>query len=466
MMLHRTSLFAFTLLALASSAATAQEKEGKEAADADPSYCVQCHGEEELWGGETRRFFVAAKHFREDLHWQKGLRCHDCHGGDPKTSDFAKAHSVDSGFRSIKKPVDVAGFCGHCHSNNQYMRQFHPSPRTDQEAKYWTSGHGVRLKETGDAPVATCVSCHSAPHGSGDKLDVPGILAVNNLKAPVYPTNVAKTCAVCHSDAKRMEGLSYHGRPIGHDQYEKWQRSVHAKALLEKGDLSAPTCNDCHGNHGAVPPEVDSVANACGACHTKVGKLFAETRMKHRFEEVGLPGCATCHGNHEIHTPTDEMLGVTETAVCSRCHSGGAEGGKFGATLAGADAARAMRAGLAKLKEEVERAKANLAHAQRLGMEVSGPQFDLRKAEDALTNARSLIHTFSPDPVEKALQEGLEVTAVVHQRAKAALDEYTFRRWWLAGSLVPITLVIVVLVLYIRSRPPVLVPAGESHDSA
>ena len=63
---------------------------------------------------------------------------------------------------------------------------------------------------------------------------------------------------------------------------EQWRQSVHGQALLEKGDLTAPACNDCHGNHGAMPPGVDSVANACGTCHGKIANLFAETRMKHQ----------------------------------------------------------------------------------------------------------------------------------------------------------------------------------------
>ena len=42
-----------------------------------------------------------------------------------------------------------------------------PSPRTDQLAEYWTSGHGKALKATGDPKVATCISCHGKPHGSG-----------------------------------------------------------------------------------------------------------------------------------------------------------------------------------------------------------------------------------------------------------------------------------------------------------
>ena len=81
-------------------------------------------------------------------------------------------------------------------------------------------------------------------------------------------------------------------------------------AILEKGDLSAATCNNCHGNHGAVPPEVGSVANACGTCHGKIAGLFADTSMKHRFEEEKLPGCATCHSNHKIQLPSDKMVGM------------------------------------------------------------------------------------------------------------------------------------------------------------
>ena len=118
---------------------------------------------------------------------------------------------------------------------------------------------------------------------------------MDDLKSPVYPTHVATDLRRLPCRSQKMAGREYHGRPLGHSQYELWSKSVHAKALLKDGDLSAPTCNDCHGNHGAVPPQVKSVANACGMCHGKVADLFAKTRMKHRFEEAGLPGCATCH---------------------------------------------------------------------------------------------------------------------------------------------------------------------------
>ena len=393
--------------------------ESKAVADEENS-CIQCHAA--LTEKDQQRFFVTAKDFAADVHWQKGMRCQDCHGGDPTVFEI-KSHQAKEDFRVVKSPADVPEFCGTCHANIEYMRHYQPSPRTDQLSEYWTSGHGQRLKASGDPKVATCISCHDKPHGTAADRGKHGILAVADPAAPVYPTHVAKTCSKCHSDKEYMTGRLYHGKPLPCDQYAKWRMSVHAQALLEKGDLSAATCNNCHGNHGAVPPQVGSVANACGVCHGKIGKLFADTRMKHRFVEVGLPGCATCHGSHEIKKPSDAMLGMASDSVCSRCH----DKGKFGATLAGAQAAKSLRDNLKRLTTGIATAEGTLTHAERLGMEVSQPRFELRKAADALTNARSLIHTFQVKPVAKAVADGEAVVADVQAKADHALAEHTSR---------------------------------------
>ena len=220
---------------------------------------------------------------------------------------------------------------------------------------------------------------------------------------------------------------------------------------MDKGDFSAPACNNCHGNHGAAPPQVDSVANACGTCHGKIASLFAQTKMRHAFEKVGLPGCATCHSNHDIHQPTDQFLGMQEGSFCVRCHEQGNL--KHGATIAGTEAAKKLHDGLAGLKSGIEKAESTLDHADELGMEVSKPKFDLRKAADALTNARTMIHSFNVETVDKALSDGDKVVGEVQAKADGALIEYRDRRIWLAGSLVPILIVIGLLLLYIRSMP-------------
>jgi predicted CXXCH cytochrome family protein len=423
--------------------------DGSAPAESAENKCMLCHGNKEVWEGEQLRLCITEADLAKDIHWQRGLRCQDCHGGNSKSEELRSAHAEEDGFHTVKSPADVPKFCGDCHANIEYMRRYRPSPRTDQLAEYWTSGHGQRLKESGDPEVATCISCHDKPHGSAEEKSVHGIRPVTELESLVYPTRVAKTCAKCHSDEKLMQGRLYHGKPLTCDEYAKWRQSVHGRAMMDKGELSAPTCNNCHGNHGAVPPQVNSVANACGMCHAKVAKLFESTLMKHRFEEVGLPGCATCHGNHDITHPTDEMLGMGGAAVCVRCH----QSGKYGATLAGAETAKVIGDDLDNLKRGIGRAEETLSKAERLGMEVSQPRFELRGAVDALTNARSLIHTFQPKPVETAVAGGAKIVAEVQKKADHALEEHTARRIWLAATLAPILLVIGLLLLYIRSLP-------------
>ena len=434
--------------------------------------CVSCHSNADQWDKDDRRYQIsrakdkdrkpakltdeqwmaqlAEDMLAKDIHWQKGIRCVDCHGGDP-TNDDSKtvAHSEAGGFRPLKDPAAVPELCGKCHSDINYMKRYQASPRTDQLAEYWTSGHGRALKAKGDKAVATCTSCHGKPHGTVLEPDGHGIRRVSDLESPVYRTQLAKTCAKCHSDAKRMAGREYHGKPLRHDQLEQWEKSVHAELLLKKGDLSAPTCNNCHGNHGALPPQVDSIANVCGTCHGRVVKFFADTKMKHSFEKAGLPGCATCHGNHLIVRPTDEMLGMGDGAFCIQCH----KNGEHGATVAGADTAKKMRQGLDELRALIGSADETLDTAGRLGMEVSKPRFELRKATDALKNARVQIHSFAVAPTEKLLAEGRDVAAAVRDRGEGLLAEHHARRVWLAASLVPIVVVVVLLLLYIRSMP-------------
>ncbi len=429
-----------TVAQVESENTTEAEQKIAEATSRKDSSCMKCHGEADLWEGDRLRYFITENHLAKDLHWKKGIQCDDCHGGNPESMNFREAHSAEAGYRVISTPQDIPQFCGHCHSNVEYMSRYSPSPKTNQESDFWTGGHGRRLKENPEAGVANCVSCHGFH----------GILPIDDQTSPTYPKNVAKTCATCHSDAEKMAGIDYHGRPIGHDQYELWSTSVHASLLMEKGDLSAPTCNDCHGNHGAVAPDVNSVASACATCHVKIGELFNSASMKHRFEQASLPGCATCHGKHDIHQPTDDLLGLDMGAVCASCHLDG----KFGATLAGSMEAKMMGERLKELKERIASSEAKVEHAEQLGMEVRRAKFRLHDAHTALNNARVAIHSFAQEPMKETIEKGLSVTQEVDEQAEAALREHTFRRIWLALFLVPIAMAVVLLILFIQTQPP------------
>jgi hypothetical protein len=281
------------------------------------------------------------------VHAEAGLSCHDCHGGDP---DPAHAGDMDAAMnpRFAARPYigvpargQIPAFCARCHSDPTFMKRFKPDIRVDQEREYWTSQHGKALKD-GNTRVATCIDCHG----------VHGILNVSDPHSSVYPTRVAETCRGCHADAEHMRGSTLpDGRPLPVDQYAQWSQSVHAKALLEKEDLSAPTCNDCHGNHGATPPGLDSIAFVCGQCHGREAELFRASAKHAGYEEHNhmladadtktcaschsapapqaavtgvhsLSECVSCHGNHGVVRPTMAMLAPLPETPCAFCHEG------------------------------------------------------------------------------------------------------------------------------------------------
>jgi hypothetical protein len=371
------------------------------------------------------RLAKPAKAFAEDIHAVKGFGCVVCHGGDPKQTGM---EAMDPAKGYIGKPdrLQIAQVCGRCHADARFMKRFNPSLRIDQVAEYATSVHGRRLKELGDPKVATCASCHPAH----------AIRPPSDPKSSVHPLRVVETCGQCHADPKYME--SYRIRT---DQVQRYRTSVHWKTMTEKGDLSAPTCNDCHGNHGAAPPGVSWVGNVCGQCHTVMAELFAKSIHAKVFAQMGAPGCATCHENHGIQAASDELLGLGPGSACVACHAAGDKGGK---------AAVDARGLIDSLRGETDRARAILLRAEHAGMEVSQAQFDLNGTRDALVKAQAAVHAFTVEAVRKEAEPGLAVSAKAYARGVRALDELQFRRKGLAVSVLIILAVIGGLVVKIR----------------
>ena len=381
--------------------------------------CLDCHS------ALPDPLGVSQDKFSHDIHAQKGLTCASCHGGDPTSDDADKAMSRTAGWKGKIDRKQVPQLCGGCHSDPAYMRQFNPSLRTDQLSQYKTSVHGKRLT-AGDTKVAVCTDCHSV-----HDIRVPGDLA-----ATVNPVNVANTCAHCHADSSYMSAYK-----IPTNQFADYSKSVHHEALVVRGDLSAPTCTTCHGNHGATPPGVASVANVCSTCHVFQAQLFDSSPHKDAFAAAGLPGCVTCHSNHAILHPTDELLGTGDKAICTQCHTQGD---------AGYAAAAKMKEQLAHLGTSISSAEQILGTAEQSGMEVSQAKLDLAQARDALTKARVTIHSFNVAHVESDVNPGLTVAAKDYQAGQQALVERNYRRVGLAISLVAIALVLLGLRLYIK----------------
>jgi nitrate/TMAO reductase-like tetraheme cytochrome c subunit len=389
-------------------------------AQAQEESCATCHaalGVEHLTN--------PVELYKADIHAAKGFGCVACHGGDG-TKMGMDAMDRAKGYVGKPAPAQVIEVCVRCHSDARFMRQYNPSLRVDQVQEYYTSVHGRRLKELKDVKVANCASCHK-PHS---------IRPPSDARSSVHPLHVAETCGSCHANAEYMKPYK-----IPTDQLDKYKKSVHWNMMANKGDLSAPTCNDCHGNHGAAPPGISWVGNVCGQCHAVNGELFSKSRHAQVFVQMGTPGCATCHSNHEILATSDAMLGVGDKAICGNCHTPQDNGGKTAA---------AMRQSIEKLNTDYEQAHAILSKAEHAGMEVSQPLFELNGAKTALVKARAAIHGFDFKGVDAEIKPGLEVSEKARARGIRALDELQFRRKGLAVSALIILALVIGLVLKIR----------------
>jgi hypothetical protein len=225
------------------------------------------------------------------------------------------------------------------------------------------------------------------------------------------------------------------------DQVDKYKQSVHWKMMTTKGDLSAPTCNDCHGNHGASPPGVSSVVNVCGQCHAVNAELFNKSAHSKIFAQMGIPGCASCHSNHAIVETSDAMLSAGDKSACAACHPAGSSG----ATLAAG-----MLAAINQLKNGYDQAHTLLGTAERAGMEVSQLSFELNEAKTALIKARAAIHSFDQGRLNEEVGPGLKVVEKAHSRGVKALEELQYRRKGLVVSALIIFALVVGLILKIR----------------
>lgn len=390
--------------------------------------CVDCH--KDLEG------ILAAPvtQMENDIHFKRGIMCVDCHGGDSRIDpqgDQDIAMDPQKGYTGAIPRTEVPQFCDSCHGNAEYMRSFNPNLRVDQYQRYKTSIHGQRLEEGGDEKVAVCTDCHA----------IHEMRSVNVPLSKVYPLHVSETCGNCHSDPEYMQPYN-----ISTDQVELYKTSVHYEFLSEKGDMSAPTCNDCHGNHGAVPPGVESIHFVCGFCHASAKDLFSQSAHFQAFKDMDLPECATCHLNHDI-IHTGEFMLNTNDGICWMCHDTDSDEGITTITITSE---------IEVLKQLSAQADSLITLAEVKGMEVSEYKFKLIDLTSNITRARNLVHTLSDSMVREETQSGKELAETIIKGGINAMAEISRRRTGLFIFLLFILFTMFALYLKIRKLPNTL----------
>jgi hypothetical protein len=135
------------------------------------------------------------------------------------------------------------------------------------------------------------------------------------------------------------------------------------------------------------------------------------------------------------------MIGTFQGSLCVNCHTTGDKG---------LVAAGQMRSRIDELLASIDKSTEILNRAERAGMEVSRPKFEMKEATDALTHVRVLIHSLSAAEVDKVAAPGLAASARGYQAGLSALAERSVRRKGLAVSLVFI--LFLALLVYLKVR--------------
>lgn len=361
--------------------------------------CVDCHQAQ-----SNRSLSRQVGAMAQDAHGRAGMSCDSCHGGDKTTGMEDPYESMDpkKGYIGIPKRSQVAAMCGKCHGDPLLMRNFAPMLPTDQVAKLATSRHGQAAARD-QKGAASCSSCHRA-HGVHAALDP---------RSSVHASNVPTMCGRCHADPRLMEPAQL---PV--DVVKTYTQSVHWRAVVERGDRSAPVCHDCHGNHAAGTPQPAAIARVCGRCHTAEHDTFG--RGKHA-PLAGFRGCVECHSNHGIRRATDELL--APGGVCHRCHD---KPGKA------QDEARELYGVYRGLVAEMADLEAGMAPVAAAGISTAGCDAELRYARDKLLEGKRLVHSDAVDDIKA--RAGMGRAAVF--RGRVVLERLQDQlRWRRRGAL-------------------------------
>jgi hypothetical protein len=316
------------------------------------------------------------------------------------------------------------------------MHEFNPSLPTDQLAKFKDSPHGRTLLDKHDDRAPSCVSCHG----------VHGIRPAKDPQSKVYAQRVPETCGACHADAKTMAGFTRaDGSPLPTTQLAEYRDSVHGRALLVRGDLGAPACNTCHGNHAASPPGVAQVSRSCSLCHSANASLFDGSKHKHAFDQHNWPECGECHNNHAIAKTHDSMLGTGPGQSCGDCHHQYAKNNPdcirtadyFHDTITQLDQARTKFIAVSE------------KFAAR-GVDVEPIDNQLTELGDALKKSRTYVHSFSRNTFQQAAAPGEEAVKRADVLVNKASEEFKYRQIGLAVSIGFIGLLMLAIYLKLK----------------
>jgi cytochrome b subunit of formate dehydrogenase len=270
--------------------------------------------------------------------------CQSCHDGKKGKLEMQGAKGEARELHAIStdkygKSVHATMQCVACHTDI-----------TDAKAPH---------QKTGQAKKADCVQCHEQLWENAKKDNLTkekarlGVV-VQNIEAykksfHARPnkddkTRVYATCNDCHDvhsfdvapagttrrAEARMDIPKACGAACHEDQLEEYTNSVHGKQLLEKQNVKAAVCSDCHTTHAvantSATPTKLAITASCGNCHQENYESYKETYhgkiMTLGYANTGK--CFDCHGSHGIapvDDPESKVHMENRLKTCRQCHN-------------------------------------------------------------------------------------------------------------------------------------------------
>lgn len=265
-----------------------------------PASCTSCH--DQL--GKSHAFHPRLGN--KEIPAGKDTACSHCHG----------THAIKpaKGSKSIFAGVAQAEACGRCHTEARLQLEAsahapRPAPLTSTTGKAQASRAATPL----------CLDCHRT-----DTVAHRG--ATDEAKAKLAQVAL---CESCHVNKAAVADKTVLGRKF----VSAFDSSVHG-AALHAGKADAAACADCHGSHETNPAaasnskvSIRQVTQTCAKCHAKAATQFQESIHGTALARGNLdaPTCTRCHGEHEIRSRADPASATNaknlSQQVCADCHS-------------------------------------------------------------------------------------------------------------------------------------------------
>lgn len=274
----------------------------------DNATCQTCHdgrkGKQEVLGagGEKRPMHeVSPEKYGKSVH--STLQCVSCH---KDITDSATPHKKNS----AQKPD-----CVQCHTalwetakkDNLTVEKSRLGVVVQNIEAYKNSFHARPGKEDKSHVNATCNDCHD-----------------------VHTFNVPPRGTTQRADDWRRTVPNVCGEKCHSDELEEYSGSVHGKALIEKNNLKAAVCIDCHtshdiGNTSAAAVKL-SITDRCGTCHQENMKSYRDTYhgQANALGNAATAKCFDCHGSHgilKVDDPKSKVSTNNRLKTCQQCHT-------------------------------------------------------------------------------------------------------------------------------------------------